>query len=254
VLANEDIDAVGLKNRVLSLMSDVEMIFDERFPSHYDLFNIRYLILPGDRKPPTGATLLAQQGRHKLWQMDTGGYLQVVDTVAPPIVEDKGSIATHAMPFLSSEQLVQHEFPTVAFNGAPAAEPTLPQGAVPQGPPGRVEFQESSPADGIFKGEIVANRPAVVLLKVSYDPRWRVSVDGVDQPIQMIAPALMGRTVPAGPHTIVFHYVSDPEYPLLFGIGLLALVGLWLAQRHLDRNPWERLRTTWPRRPRLLVK
>jgi hypothetical protein len=235
ILANEDIDAIGLKNRVLSLMSDVEMMFDEKSPAEYDLFAIRYLILPADRTPPTGATFVAQQGWHKLYQMDTSGYLEVVDTTWPPVVEDQGSIATNTIPFLASPRLAQLLYPTVAYGGRPAADPSVPPGVVPDGPAGQVLDQESSPSDGIFKGEIVANRRAVVLLKSSYDPRWRVSVDGTDRPTQMIAPALMGTTVSPGPHSIFFHYVPDREYPLLFALGVLGLLGLWAIPRMASR-------------------
>jgi hypothetical protein len=167
--------------------------------------------------------------------MDTSGYLEVVDTTWPPVVEDKGSIATNAIPFLGSPRLAQLQYPTVAFAGQPAADPTVPPGTVPNGPPGQVLEQDSSPADGIFKGDIVAIRQAVVLLKSSYDPRWRVSVDGVEGPTEMIAPALMGVMVSPGPHTVVFHYVADRQYPLLFAIGLFGLVGLWAGPRLANR-------------------
>jgi hypothetical protein len=235
VLANEDFDAVGLKNRVNSLMSDVEMLFDDRNAAEYDLLNIRYLILPADHPPPIEAKFLAQQGWHKLYQMDTSGYLEVVDTTWPPVVEDQGSIATNAIPFLGSAALAQRQYPTVAFAGRPAADPSLAPGAVAEGPAGQVLDQESSPADGVFKGEIVANRRAAVLLKSSYDPHWRVSVDGDDRPTDMIAPALIGTTVSPGPHTIAFHYVPDREYPLLFALALLGLGGLWAAPRLANR-------------------
>jgi hypothetical protein len=235
VLANEDFDAVGLKNRVNSLMSDVEMLFDDRIAAEYDLLNIRYLILPADHPPPIEAKFLAQQGWHKLYQMDTSGYLEVVDTTWPPVVEDEGNIATNAIPFLGSAALARRQYPTVAFAGRAAADPSLAPGAVAEGPAGQVLDQESSPADGVFKGEIVANRRAAVLLKSSYDPHWRVSVDGDDRPTDMIAPALIGTTVSPGPHTIAFHYVPDREYPLLFALALLGLGGLWAGPRLANR-------------------
>ena len=44
-LAN-DVDVVGLTYRTPSLMADVEAYFTEADPQHYDLFNVRYLLLP----------------------------------------------------------------------------------------------------------------------------------------------------------------------------------------------------------------
>jgi hypothetical protein len=233
ILSNEDIDAVGLKLRVSSLMTDIEMIFDEKNPAHYDLFNVRFLLLPGDMSPPVKAALIAQQGRHKLWRVDTSGYLEVVDTTWPPIVEDRTNVASRNVGFLASDQLAHQQYPTVAYDGGDAAGPTLPPGVTATGPAGQVLNDVSSPEDGIFKADVVANRRAFVLLKVSYDPRWRVTVDGVDAPTEMVAPALMGTTVAAGRHTISFQYVSDPEYPLLLGAGALALAGLAIGPRRL---------------------
>jgi hypothetical protein len=240
VLANQDIDTVGFRLRVPSLMSEAEMVFDERNPADYDLFGIKYLLLPTGRKPAVTATLLAQEGRHTLWQLDTSGYLDVVDTIWPPVVEDHGNIATHALGFVDSPQLALHQYPTVAFNGADAAVPSLMPGVVPVGPAGSVASETVSLNDGTFKADIVANRNAVVLLKTSYDPHWRVSVDGHESSPDMIAPALMGATVPAGRHSVVFRYVPDSEYPLLFGVGLLALLALGIGPR-LIRRAWRNL-------------
>jgi hypothetical protein len=174
-----------------------------------------------------------------LWQLDTSGYLEVVDTVWPPIVQDHGNVATHALSFVDSPQLTQHQYPTVAFNGADAAAPSLPAGVVPVGPAGSVESETVSLRDGTFNADVVANRYAVVLLKASYDPRWRVTVDGHEATPDMIAPALMGVTVPAGRHVVAFRYVADREYPMLFAIVLLALVGLGLGPR-LIRGAWKK--------------
>jgi hypothetical protein len=233
ILSNEDIDAVGLKLRVSSLMTEIEMLFDEKNPAHYDLFNVRYLILPADVPPPVKATPIAQQGRHKLWRVDTSGYLEVVDTVWPPIVEERSNVASRNLGFLGSDQLKQLQYPTVAFGGGEAAGPSLPAGVTVSGPAGQVVAESTSPADGFFRAEVLANRQSFVLLKVSYDPRWRVTVDGRNAPNDMVAPALMGTTVGPGRHTITFQYVSDPEYPLLLGAGALALVGLAIGPRRL---------------------
>jgi hypothetical protein len=240
VLANQDIDTVGFRLRVPSLMSEAEMVFDERNPADYDLFGIKYLLLPADHKPPVAATLLAQQGRHTLWQLDTSGYLDVVDTVWPPVVQDHGNVATHALGFVDSALLNQHLYPTVAFNGADAAAPSLLSGATLVGPAGRVENEAVSLRDGTFNADVVANRTAVVLLKASYEPRWRVTVDGHESTPDMIAPALMGVTVPAGRHAVAFRYVPDRQYPPLLAVVLLALLGLGFGPR-LIRRAWRNL-------------
>ena len=51
-LADRDVDAIGFTFRTIaSLSNDVEASFDETNPAQYEMFNVRYLILPPDRKP-----------------------------------------------------------------------------------------------------------------------------------------------------------------------------------------------------------
>ena len=85
--------------------------------------------------------------------------------------------------------------------------------------------------NGLFTAKVTTVRPAAVLLKESFDPRWSVTVDGVAQKPVMLAPSLVGVEVPAGIHTIAFQYKSYPHYPILVTIGLLTLAALFLWPR-----------------------
>ena len=230
IVANRNADGVGFTLRVSSLSADVETYFDETNPADYDLFAIRYLILPEDRQPPVPATLLDHRGRHTLWTVQTTGYFQVIDT-SGSITADRSNLVQQVAPFLVSPLLVRGIYPVVAFAGSPGGVETLASGSNQKGPPGRVDSVYNIPADGLFGAHIVANRPAVVLLKSSYDPRWKVVVDGDEQPTQMIAPSFVGVAVPAGGHTILFRYAPIPFYPYLFAIGGLCLLGLALGAR-----------------------
>jgi hypothetical protein len=227
-LENSDVAAIGMWLQTESLSSDVEVRFDERNPADYDLFNIRYLLLPQDHPPPVAATMLARSGRHTLWRVATTGYLEVVDTVGPPIVADRHNIGVQTAAFMESDQLRLHEFPAVAFDGRAALAPTLGGGSSPAGSAGAVISQASSPADGMFSGEVVANRKAVVLLKTTYDPRWKVTVDGVDEQPSMIGPSFIGQVISPGHHSIAFRYAPYPYYSELLALGLLSVLSLVL--------------------------
>jgi hypothetical protein len=80
--------------------------------------------------------------------------------------------------------------------------------------------------DGRAIATIVAERPAMVMLKASFDPRWQVTVDGVAVEPQMIAPSFVGREVRPGRHTVGFVYEPFPRYDVMLLIGLLTLIGL----------------------------
>ena len=235
-LENADIDAIGAWLNTESLSSDVEAHFDERNLADYDLFNIKYLILPQDHPPPVSAYLLARSGRHTLWEVATSGYLEVVDSVGPPIVADRNDIGPQTADFMESSALRQRQFPTVAFNGAAAASPTLAGAVTPSTSAGSVTNQSAALDDGVFSGQVTAARSAVVLLKTTYEPGWRVSIDGTNaQPI-MVAPSFVGVTVPPGNHSVVFRFATYSLYPLWLALGLITFVALVFVPRRLTRS------------------
>ncbi|MGH2690941.1 MAG: hypothetical protein ACRDHM_00365 [Actinomycetota bacterium] len=239
VLANLDADAIGFTLRTPSISTDIEAYFDESNPAHYDLFNVRYLVFPEDREPPVPAQFLEQRGRHVLWQVPTTGYLRLVDTV-DPISANRENIALRMLEFLGSEQVAEGRHPTVAFGDRPADPPTITGGVFPETPPGSVEDQVVSHLSGVYGGRVLADRPAVVLLKASFDPRWEALVNGVETPVQMLAPSFVGVPVPAGRSQVVFRYRPVGYQPWLFAVGALTLVALargpFLLGRLRDRR------------------
>jgi hypothetical protein len=231
-----DADAVGFLLRTTSLSSDFEADFDEADAAQYELFAIRYLILPTDRPPRVPAHELDRLGGYTLWEVETGGYLDVVDTIPPAIQADRVNLFDRARFFMTSDLLRDARYPPVAFAGEPAAEPTWQETSSPTpGPAGSVRIEHAALNDGEFSGEIVAARPAVVILRSSYDPRWEVTVDGEPVAPTIVAPSLVGVSVPAGEHAVVFRYRSFPRYDLLLVIGAMALVALWLGPRLVTR-------------------
>jgi hypothetical protein len=213
------------------------VLFDASDPAQYDLFDLHYLILPLSQKPLVPAKLVDTKGLHSLYTVETTGYLKVVDAL-PPITADRTNLSEQVEAWMGSALPGQGRFPTIAFAGAPGAPPTLPTTSVPTGPPGIVNNEEASIADGVVSGQVDLARPGMVMLKASFDPRWTVQVDGEQLPTQMVAPSFVGREVAAGRHSIVFTYHPFPRYDLLFAFGALVFVALLLVPRW-----WERRRT-----------
>jgi len=227
-LANKDVDAIGFLLRTPSLVADNEAYFNQADPAQYQLYNVRYVLMPAGMQPPVAASLLASSGRHRLWMVQTTGYLQVFDTAG--IVEaDRADMAAQMQPFLRSASFHQGDLATVAFNGGVAATPTLPIGATPTNPPGSSTDVLVQSQDGLFAGTVLANRAAAVVLKATYDPRWRVTVDGKQAVPYMVVPGFVAVSVEAGQHSIVFQYVAYSHYALLLAVGVLTLVLLALG-------------------------
>lgn len=108
-------------------------------------------------------------------EIETNGYLDVVDTVPPPIEADQATLHNQAVFFLSSDLLENDRYPTIAFAGRPAAEPSLEGGSAPPEPAGSVRFERVDLAAGEFVAEVIARRRAVVILRSTFDPRWEVT-------------------------------------------------------------------------------
>ena len=229
-LANRQVDALGFSFRtVTSLSNDIEAAFDESNLAQYQMLNVRYVILPLDRQPSVPAQLIAESGRHRLYQVSTSGYFQLVDR-AGTVFADRANIKAATNTFRNSDQALRGIYPGVAFSGGPAPPPTF-KDVTPSGSAGDVLAQTHTLQDGIFNAAVSANRPTVVLLKATYDPRWTATVDGHAEKPVMMAPSLVGVDVASGIHNVTFRYKPYGWYPLLLAIGALTLLALTLVPR-----------------------
>ncbi|HEY5111014.1 MAG TPA: hypothetical protein VII67_01655 [Acidimicrobiales bacterium] len=227
-LEGRGIDAVGFTLRTSSLMTMPEAYFDESNPGDYKVFGVGYILTRSHQSSPVAAHLVKRTAGYALWSVTSGGLVQVVDTTTPMVVTGS-DIGTQSSVFLSSALPGEDVYPTVGYDGRPAAVSTLAFGALPKGPAGEVLREKLRLFKGYARATVVANRTAVVLLKSSFDPGWTVTVDGETVTPEMIAPALVGVTVSAGRHVVVFQFKGYSSYPLLFIISFLTLVGFGFA-------------------------
>jgi hypothetical protein len=232
-------DSIGFQLRTDSLSADVEPYFNEGELAQYDLFNVKYVLVPAKQKPSIrAATLLATRGDYKLYEVHTSGYLEVVDTT-DPIAANQGNMADVMAPYVKSSAVAQLRHPYVAFDGHATPAPSIATDAPFTGPPGTVGHQTVDLDNAHFAGEVHASRPAWVMLKESYYPHWTASVDGHEVKPQMLAPSFIGVPVSAGNHYVSFQYRPSRSYPVLFAVGLLTLLVLALGPviwRRLRRN------------------
>lgn len=234
-LLNLDADAVGFTRPTWSLASPAEFRFDLGSPGMRDLFGVRYVLRPADVDAPS-AEEVERIGRHVLSEYPDNGYLEVVDTIAA-IAADRRNLGEQTASFLASGLPERKLIPTIAFGGRPPADPTLGPNEQPAGSPGEVLEVDARPVDGEFRGTVSLDRTAVVMLKASFDPRWKAFVDGEEFPVQMLAPAFVGVAAPPGEHEIEFVYTPYPAYLSLFLAGALVIFGIWAGEVVLRREP-----------------
>jgi hypothetical protein len=221
-LESRDVDEVGYTLRTASLMTDPEYFFDDRDPSDYRLFAIRYLILPAGHQPPVAAHLTMRSGPYRLWRINDTGFIQAGQIVGE-ITADRTNVGTRSIRLLHSGLTVVGAFLGVRYGVHGSEERRLPTRPL-QSPTGAVRAQHTDLDDGRATATLRMRRPGVAVLSASYDPGWTATVNGRRRPTRMVAPALVAVDVPAGTDHVTFRFHGDRDYP-----ELLALSGLTLA-------------------------
>ncbi len=224
-----NIPEVGYTMRTAALMSNPEQNFDQCNPGDYSMFGIRYIILSpvtlAINALPVKAKLLMTNTYYSLYEIPSNSYVQVVDTQGV-ISENRTDIGAKSLSFIDSNLPYKKIYPTVSYDGAPAAQPTLAPGVHPHGSPGYVINEHPDLVEGELTTKVHLNRRAVVLLSASYDPGWTVTVNGKPARTEMVAPALVGVTLNKGTYTVRFLYQADPYYPEFFAMLAVGILGL----------------------------
>jgi hypothetical protein len=220
-LESRDVDEVGYTLRTASLMTDPEYFFDDRDPSDYRLFGIRYLILPARDQPPVRARLAMRSGPYRLWTIDGAGYVQA-GRIVGAISANRANVGARSVPLLHSGLADDDAYLGVRY-GAGGGDGELPP-ATSRSPAGAVRVGRADLDDGEAEATVRMRRPGIVVLSTSYDPGWTATVNGRRRATRMVAPALVAVDVPAGTDHVVFRFDGYGDYP-----ELLALSGLGLA-------------------------
>ena len=235
-----NVDAVGFTLRTSGLVTDPECYFDQRNNADYAIFGVRYLLLPLNSDAPLRAAhRIAVAGPYALWQVDTSvdtSLVQVVDTY-DVLKATNATLGPVTSPYLHTPYASDGIYPLISLAGAPAGEPTLsslahhtPAGVVRSQ---RVDLVNAQTAEAT----VTLQRRGVVLLKAAFDPGWQVRVDGVEQPLVMLAPALLGVSVGPGSHHVTFTYHGYAGYPLDLALAVVTLLVVAFGEK------WWRRRT-----------
>ena len=122
--------------------------------------------------------------------------------------------ASRSIPLLNSGLAQAGDYLRVAYGQAGGREPRLLRPS-PATPAGTVLAESDKLQQGLVAASVRMRRAGVVVLSASFDPGWTATVDGRRQRTEMVAPALVATTVPAGTHRVIFRYRGWQDYPLL---------------------------------------
>ena len=234
-LESRDVDEVGYTLRTASLMTDPEYFFDDRDPSDYRLFGIRYLILPAGDEPPVPARLAMRSGPYRLWTIPGAGYIEA-GRIVGEISANRTNVGARSIALVRSGLAADGAYLGVKYGadgGGDGRMPTLPSGASV----GAARAERADLSDGEASATMGMRRPGVAVLSASYDPGWTATVNGRRRPTRMVAPAVVAVDVPAGTEHVVFRFHGYSDYPQLLALSGLTLAIVALAPMCLRRAP-----------------
>ncbi len=250
-LSQNGIENPGYLYHALSLNADIEGYLEESRPATFDLFNIRYLLAPVGQTVPAFARPVVLYGRHMLYRVETSGFFDLVEADSL-LCGPREDWFPAVRAWLQSDWVEAKQHPRIVLSSC--SDPALPLAAFPQElispaplgePCGRILREKVEP--GLYTVEFEATRACWLLLKATFHPGWRVTLDGRPAEVAMLAPSFPGIAVGSGRHQATFRYEPGPLRAWLQVTGLAALllaaVATWQEERlrHRGRQWWARL-------------
>ena len=226
--------------------SDTEQFFTEENPVHYDLYNIRYVVAPPDKKPQVFWKQLQTTDHWTLYEVATNGYIGIgyspsvvasqktdfinlahlwIQSSAPndrifPELQKPSRIQPTTLPHFSMVDPVTYQTPDAKLHRLFAEPPIYTDTTKKiEQPPIRVTSQTNT-QDMVFQTTVEITAPCptcVVILKQTYHPNWRVTVNGKTAELIEVFPSYVAvRVEEQGTYTVEFIYKPSGTKILLF--------------------------------------
>ncbi len=236
------IDAVLPPYQSLSLSSDLIWHFDDQNPNHYNLFNVRYVVAPRNLEMPGFLRLIKETFRYKLYQVETSGYAQFATVARMMRLDSQSSLLSENRSWLLSGEPGVGRFVRFEYRGINKrlkdkvevkAKTSTSMEKIGSPPQGKIREEQVFP--GRLDLRVECQEASTLVLKMTYHPNWRVTVDGHEVQTVMVSPSFIGFEIPAGNHSVGAEYRS-PIYKtilLIFGACII-VVTLWF-RRWFDR-------------------
>ena len=238
LLHGEGLDMMGDIYHRFSLTGDVMRLFDETRWDHYNLFNVRYVVAPEGQEFPDFVRPLQQFGRHRLYQVATTGYFDLVGSdltlsggrtdfypaASSWLASELPTVKQHPVVLLGeSSQEIEHALPlSDAMDVIPRVEASAG--------PSRGTVLSEELGSNFFAADVTVERDSWLLLKATYHPNWRATVDGVQADTVMLMPSFVGVQLTPGEHKVLLEYRPRRLRMILLILGLLTLPLIALAE------------------------
>ena len=267
ILGESGIDMFYAALHQYSLVSTVLSSFDQNLLEQYELFNIKYVVVPEELHMPNFMKPIEKFGRHQLYQVQTTGYFDLVGSQLT-FTGTKAANVSIIQTWLESGLLEAKRHPQMSINGSPPflndknrpstiilntplpSDPSLESlddlssyiSQISTGPSRGSIISEGQGLNS-YSATVDVERESMMMLKVSYHPNWRVTVDGSKADTLMLMPGFIGVQLGPGEHNVFMEYKSRDLRKVLLSCGLvtLLLIGLW-EKRRTSSSTWMKLR------------
>lgn len=82
-----------------------------------------------------------------------------------------------------------------------------------------------------FEAEVSVERESMLLLKATYHPNWRATVDGVEANTVMLMPSFVGVRLLPGYHDVRIEYRPGKLRMILLALGLITLLSIAIGEK-----------------------
>lgn len=235
LLAHYELDAVAPPNQSLSLNADLLWEFNDQDLSHYRLFNVDYVIAPRTVTFPSELRALATTTRYVLYAAPGRGYTEYAAITRREPASTQQDLFARELAWFRGGDAARWAFTRFDYRTTAPADVAVP---IADCPAGRIAYERVQPA----RFEVLARCDAAsaLVIKVSYHPNWRVTVDGVEVPTFMASPSYLSFAVPAGEHFVVAEYRSTPIKAPLLSLGAVVLAVVVASAQRRRLAQWSR--------------
>ena len=215
----------------------------------YDLFNVRYAVIPSDQELDLPFfNLLYVAGNYSLYDINTSGYFDLVDSSTALLYDDSMNsdfVRGVNTVWMNSRAMKNKDFITMfkKSNSVPSGfDYVIEESAIgdsyavmgqhfntpvenPLQPCG--ELMSENRSFNLYIASVNTNRSCDLLFKMSYHPDWNVVVNGKVREVKAVSPSFMAVSVEPGFSAVRFYYQEDLSLRYwLLAFGIFVLLGV----------------------------
>jgi hypothetical protein len=191
------------------------------------LYNIRYVIAPPALKVPDSYRAVLTTQRYVLYEVDTGGYMQLGTLARIEHVSSSDELYESSGNWLKSDDFAAGRF--VAYLVSDERSQFTGVRLLNLTAAGKTPDEIGSSTDEVvtpdaLSAEVTTNSSAILAIKITYHPNWHVTIDGREQPTFMVSPSLLGTIITPGRHEVRAEYRSNALKKELLLLSCLVLI------------------------------